>query len=260
MGRRRAREKHIQLELLTKDGTRRRSNRGGKRKGAGRKPKSGRSGTSHVARPKIKASVPMHVTIRLERDIGTLRRPLMYKALLQATIVAAKHADMRIIHMSIQKDHLHLILEADNHEALTRGMKSFLGSAAKRINACIVVDGKRRRGRVFERFHLELITNPHQAQRTLSYVLNNWRKHQECFDREAQHWMIDPYSSANLFDGWLEREQIKPWSGYVSLRVQPPTSWLLYEGWKKYGPISCFDIPSSQKPQTRIEHRKPPRS
>ena len=125
-------------------------------------------------------------------------------------------------------------------------MKSFTVSAAKRINASVVVDGKRRRGRVFsDRYHIELVTNCRQAHRVLSYVLNNWRKHREDFDRKAQEWLIDPFSSASSFEGWKERDQIRPWpASYQPLCVQAPRSWLLRVGWKRYGPISCFDIPS----------------
>lgn len=184
----------------------------------------------------------MHVVFRLEHDIGSLRRRDIYEALRRATVVAGKHRDVRIVAMSIQRHHLHLLVEAVTREALTRGMKSFAGSAAKRINASIVIEGKQRRGRVFtDRFHVELITNCRQAHRALGYVFNNWRKHHEDFDRTAQEWFIDPFSSASSFDGWKEREQIPPWPAtYRPLFVRSPRSWLLRVGWMKYGPLSCF--------------------
>lgn len=243
---RRVRKRQVQLALLTQDGLRPRSNKGGKRPGAGRPPKNGRAGTSHARRPDIKPAVPIHVVFRIESDIGSLRRRDIYEALRGATIVAGNHQDVRIVHMSIQRNHLHLYVEADNRAALTRGMKSFAVSAAKRINASIVVDGKHRRGRVFsDRYHIEVVTNCRQAHRVLGYILNNWRKHREDFDRKAQEWMIDPFSSASSFDGWKERDQIPPWPvSYRPLFVRPARSWLLRVGWKKYGPISCFEIPS----------------
>ena len=40
--------------------------------------------------------------------------------------------DFRIVHYSIQNDHLHMLVEADDARALTNGMKSFVVRVAMR--------------------------------------------------------------------------------------------------------------------------------
>jgi REP element-mobilizing transposase RayT len=46
------------------------------------------------------------------------------KALREATIVAARREDFRIVHFSIQGNHVHLIAEADSKTALAKGMQA----------------------------------------------------------------------------------------------------------------------------------------
>ena len=103
--------------------------------------------------------------------------------------------DFRVVHVSIQSNHVHLLVEADDKQALARGMQGFAISAAKRLNREL----RRRRGEVFAfRYHATPVTNPTQARNAISYILNNWRHH-GCATRT---WRIDPYSSAESFHDW----------------------------------------------------------
>src|SRR5437660_856045 len=109
---------------------------GGKRKGAGRKPKGARSSEKHKTRPRLLASQPVHVTLRVMHDLERLRTRDMYRAIRWATLtVAASHEAFRIVHLSIQGNHIHLICEADNRTRLARGVQGFEISAARHINA-----------------------------------------------------------------------------------------------------------------------------
>jgi len=96
---------------------------GGKRPNAGRKPKGNRAGAPHEKRPEHNPRHPVHVTIRVVGNVGGLGRRDVYLALREATIVTARREDFRIVHMSIQRDHLHLIVEADDKAALSRGVR-----------------------------------------------------------------------------------------------------------------------------------------
>src|SRR5690606_5871523 len=115
--------------------------------------------------------------------------------------------DFRIVHTSIQANHVHLLLEADSKLALARGMQAFQISAARRLNQVdIDGSGRRRQGPVFpDRYHVEVVTTPTHARHSLSYVLNNWRKHKEDRVPATKQWVLDPYSSAASFTGWRER-------------------------------------------------------
>src|SRR5689334_11219291 len=149
--------------------------RGGKRKGAGRKPKGARAGAKHEARPAIKARDALHVVMRVVPAVGNMRRRALYKAMRNATITAALRERFRIVHLSIQRTHVHMLAEAENAMALARGMQGFQISAARNINTVLGTDKyRRRRGAVFaDRYHVEVITSPTRAHRALSYVLIN---------------------------------------------------------------------------------------
>ena len=146
--------------------------RGGKRRGAGRPPKGLRAGSSHKARPALASRYPVHVVLRVVPAVGNLRRRCVYRAAREATLIAARLGKIRIVHLSIQRTHLHLLVEAQDKRALASGMQGFQISAAKHINAAISKDcpGPRRRGTVFpDRYHAEIITSPRQARNALSY-------------------------------------------------------------------------------------------
>src|SRR3954464_3043091 len=181
--------------------------RGGKRRGAGRPPNGPRAGSPHKKRPALHARHPVHVTLRAVAAVGSLRRRRAYHAIREATITTARREDFRIVHASIQRTHVHLLVEAKDEVALARGMQGFQISAAKQLNRAISKrrPGPRRRGTVFpDRYHAEIITSPTQARHALRYVLSNWRKHGEDRREVTRGWRIDWYSSAAMFPDWTE--------------------------------------------------------
>jgi REP element-mobilizing transposase RayT len=230
--------------------------RGGKRRGAGRPPKGSRAGSPHKKRPLLHARYPVHVTLRAIGSVGNLRRRCVYKAIREASLTTARRENFRIVHLSIQRSHLHLLVEAEHKEALAAGMQGFQCSAAKHINAAISKGrpGPRRRGSVFpDRYHAEIITSPTQARNVLSYVLLNFRRHQEDLVAPFSAWKVDWFSSAAMFPDWAEygEDEVFLWSGpttYEPLLVFKPRTWLLAAGWKKSSPtISCFEVPSAKR-------------
>ena len=228
--------------------------RGGKRPRAGRKPKGKRAGSPHKTRPALAARYPVHVVLRVVAAVGSLRRRCAYKAVREATLTTARREDFRIVHLSIQRTHLHLIVEAEGKGALAVGMQGFQISAAKHLNAAISRGrpGPRRRGAVFpDRYHAEIITSPRQARHTLGYVMNNWRKHEEDRAYPMSTWTIDWFSTAVMFPGWKEYGDAPfLWRGpgtYDPLVVYQPRTWLLRVAWKKHGLISVREIPSVRR-------------
>jgi len=197
----------------------------------------------------------VHVVLRAIGAIGNLRRRFTYKAIREATLTTARREDFRIVHLSIQRTHIHLLVEADDKKALAAGMQGFQISAAKHLNAAISRDrpGPRRRGAVFpDRYHAEIITSPRQARHALAYVLLNWRKHREDRGAKTRAWKIDWFSSAGMFPGWAEYgDEPFMWRGpvtYDPLVVYQPRTWLLREGWKLHGAtISYREVPSAKR-------------
>ena len=241
----RARKRHQQLELLNKAGTTRGDTRIGKARG-GRPLKGPRRAAGHRRRIRFKAYQPVHVVMRVLPEIGTLRQRLMYLAIRSASIVAARRTDARIVHISLQRTHIHLIVEAQDYRALAKLMQGFQISAAKLINRAHhkarKLDG-RRRGRVFaDRYHCEVITSPRQMRNALGYVLNNWRKHGE--DRAARAPRVDPFSTGGQFDGWRDLRRGDAGTGDPPLIARAATTWLLKTGWRQYGLIGCSEVPA----------------
>lgn len=232
------------------------------------RPKKPGAGVPHLKRPALKGREPLHITLRVVDVIGRMRTRSAYAAIREAAITVLKHEAFRIVHLSIQGSHLHLLVEADNRAALSAGMKAFEVSAAKHLNAACSRAGSwwqrkqaarrgqplvaRRRGRVFaDRYHEEIITNPHQARRVLAYVLNNWRKHGEHRAPLARTWLIDPFATGWAFDGWKERaDEPFAWKlrdTYQPIPVWRPKTWLLREGWRIYGLISVAEVPGPRR-------------
>jgi REP element-mobilizing transposase RayT len=256
------------MELLNKRGTgkarrpskARRAKRGEEpRRKRGRPPKGDRAGSPHKRRASFKPSEPVHVVLRVEKALQPLRRRDIYRAVRGATLVVASREDFRIVHISIQGSHIHLLVEAAGKKALARGMQAFQISAAKRMNAVVKqVDPethavKRRAGKVFsDRYHAEVITSRRQARHALAYVLNNWRKHRE--DR-GMGWKVDPYSSGVAFRGWKVFADpsfsftLPP--TYEPMIVWEPKTWLLSQGWMMYGRIDFHEVPSPPKRRSR---------
>jgi putative transposase len=236
----RVRKKHVQQEMIFRT-------HGGKRPGAGRKRSAARKQEPHRTRPELSSKNPLHIVLRLVAGIGTLRKRDTYQAIRRASFVVLGRPEFRICHISIQGTHVHLLVEADSKDALSRGMKSFEISAAKGINRAISRrQGARRSGRVFDRYHPEVIDNPRQARSSLAYVLNNWRKHREDAYGRAQTWKIDAYSTGMAFTGWAEQPAFWiPPPTYERMAVMVPETWLLAASWRIHKPISLFEIPSS---------------
>jgi REP element-mobilizing transposase RayT len=231
------------------------------------RPKKARSGVPHDTRPAFEKARALHITLRVLDVIGRLRTRSAYMAIREAAITVLKHDAFRVVHLSIEGTHLHLLVEASNRAALSTGMQAFAISAAKHLNAAFSKTGgwwarkraarlgqvlpKRRKGRVFsDRYHETFIRSPRQARHALAYVLNNWRRHREDRAERARDWLIDPFATGWAFDGWKERADApfawKLRNTYQPIPVRMPRTWLLRIGWRMHGLIGVREAPGPQ--------------
>ena len=192
----------------------------------------------------------MHVTTRVVADVASLRKDDIYLQIREATIVTARRENFRIVHMSIQWNHLHLIVEAEDQQALSRGMQGFSISVAKRVNATISArTGVRRTGRVIaDRFHARALTSPRAVRHAIAYALNNWRHHGEHRRWRDRAWTVDRFSSGLVFSDWKELADsplMPPIpDDYLPLIVYRVRTWLLQYGWRRFHPlISMYEVP-----------------
>ena len=183
----------------------------------------------------------MHVTLRVVPEVGRLRKRHAYRAVRQAlaTSLQRQCGRLRVCHLSIQGNHLHLLVEADNREALSRGMQGFEISCARHLNRALG-----RKGRVFgDRYHAEILDGPRRVRHALAYVLNNWRRHREDLGRRDR---LDPFSSSAAFPGWNDGAPLQRLGPRDELLpVWYPQTWLLRDGWRRGGAVSPWERPGS---------------
>ncbi len=210
--------------------------RGGPRRGAGR-PRGPAGRVAHRERGEIGGRHPVHVTLRVCSDVPSLRTRRFVRAFRRTLGPASERGDFRVVHYSLQGNHAHLLVEADDKWALARGMKSVgarLARAANRVfgRSGPVLDG---------RYHAVELRSPLQVRRALRYVLLNARHHAK---RVSKVLRVDWASSGRWFSGWKEpwaRAQEDPLGG--GREVAEPRSWLLRVGWLRHGRIGLAEVP-----------------
>ena len=139
----------------------------------------------------------------------------------------------RLVHYSVQNDHLHLICEAKNRLSLSRGLQGLCTSIAMRLNRLWV-----RRGRVFaDRYHDHVLRTPREVRNALHYLLHNARKHLRSFRSSGP----DPFSSGPWFDGWRACDPLP--SPIAMGPIALARTWLLGTGWRRHGRIPLTPRP-----------------
>jgi putative transposase len=205
---------------------------GGHRKGAGRKPIPGRRRpVPHRARPSHSGSHPVHLTLRARAGLPSLRAPHLFRAINEG-IRAGSRAEFRILHFSVQSDHLHLVVEAQDAPALASGARGLSIRLARAINRAR--DGL---GRVWgDRYHTHALKTPRETRNAILYVLMNFKKH-----RPADSRLIDPCSSAAWFDGFNSHSPPSP-----NPSTRNPLTWLARTGWRRHGLIDPTEHPKAR--------------
>ena len=213
--------------------------RGGWRPNAGRKPGPNPL-VRHLSRELFPSSHPSHVTLKVRRDVPSLRNLRVVREIERSFRRGCERGDFRIVQYSIQGDHLHAIVEAKSAESLGRGMMSLASRFARAVNRAL-----RRRGAVLgDRYHLHVLRSPKEVWRALRYVLLNGRRHAAKRMPAAAlrtRVILDPASSARWFDGW--RRSLSPPDATDPPAVARPHTWLLAKGWRHWGLLDPADVP-----------------
>ena len=164
--------------------------------------------------------------MKLCRGLPSLRRKRALNVLTAAFSAVRRRESFRLVHYSIQSNHLHLLCEADDRRELTRGIQALAIRIAKGLNSLWG-----RAGKLFaDRYHDHILRTPREVMRALRYVLNNAAKH-------GARWAArepDPFSSARWFQA-VEH-------GLRRLDSGPPClararTWLLSVGWRRAGAV-----------------------
>jgi REP element-mobilizing transposase RayT len=183
---------------------------GGKRKGAGRKRRQKRRAVSHAPRPELAGkSHPVHTVLRTCVGCWNLRSRRALAALAPALTSGSERFGFRLVHYSIQGNHLHLIVEADDQRALSRGMQGLTIRLAKALNRMMA-----RHGRVFaDHYFARILKTPREVAHAVRYVLENRQHHATELGIALPEGYRDPFASA--------------------APVVASRTWLLSVGWRR---------------------------
>ncbi len=221
---------------------------GGQRPGAGRKPKDGVSGVPHRTRPQLPKDKPVHVVMTFVKGLPSLRTPMCLRVLERCFAAGRDRFGFRLVHYSVQSNHLHTVVEAEDKRALFRGMVGLSVRVARNLNKALG-----RRGQVIaDRYFARHATTPNETRNILRYVLSNFRRHHREPHRRPRAGTLDPCSSAIVFDGF-RGTQPRSTAAQDLLFTVPPRGWLLRIGWRRKGLIDVDDIPGPSEP-TRRKH------
>jgi REP element-mobilizing transposase RayT len=191
----------------------------------------------HRERAEFPKNNPGLVTIRVRRDVPSLRTVRLVLEVEDSLRALAERADFRVVHYSLQHDHVHMLVEAESVAALSNGMKSLAARLARAVNR---VFG--RRGAVLDgRYHHRALGTPREVRAALAYVLLNARKHAglPAPSRPGCEGWVDPASSGRWFEGWAESRAVATDRPSV-VRAQ---TWLLRAGWRRHGLIRRDEVP-----------------
>ena len=184
----------------------------------GRPPNGERAGVSHLRRDELSRHHAVHVTLRTVGSVPGMRRQRVVSAVEESFRQARIRFGMRVVHYSIQGNHLHLLVEAEDRESLARGMQGLAIRIAKTLNRLFA-----RAGKVWaDRYHAHVLKTRREAANALRYVLGNFARHARGWGEGAKRF-ADACSSVR-FLGEAEAGDGAP--------VAAPRTWLLRVGWR----------------------------
>ena len=167
----------------------------------------------------------------------SLRGKAFIREIRKSFLAVRERLDFRLLEYSFQTNHVHLIVEADDHQALGRGMISIssrIARAAQRVY--------RLTGRVISSgYHARRLKTPREVYRAIVYVLLNARKHWRQRHRsDPPRVCLDEASSARWFEGF---SRALPADRSGESEVSRARSWLGRVGWRWYGRIDPGWVP-----------------
>ncbi len=165
----------------------------------------------------------MHVTLRIQDHVWNLRSRRCFRVIVHALAMTRDASPLRVVHFSVQGNHLHLVCEAPSAEALAAGVKGLSVRIARGLNRVMG-----RRGQVFaDRYHAHVLRTPEEVRRALAYVLGNFASHARRRGERVPAGWVDSYSSAGLSGGPGQDGTASLWRHAASDVTARPRSWLL---------------------------------
>ncbi len=137
--------------------------KGGRREGAGR-PRLHSAGVAHRKRDTVTRHTPVHINFKYRLGIRSHRT----LSILKRALLNAEKKGLRVVHFSLEHNHIHLIAEVENDQALSKGMRSITVTLVRGLDKGAIQ---------LERFHLHVLKTLKETENALDYVLFNHLKH-----------------------------------------------------------------------------------
>ncbi len=148
--------------------------------------------------------------------VWNLRSRRCFVALASAFAGGCERRGFRLVHFSVQGNHLHLVVEAPDAMRLSRGLQGLAVRIARRLNRVMG-----RRGKVFaDRYHEHVLRSAAEVARAVVYVLRNFARHAARRGERIEGREPDAYSSTSA-------EETGPPC------VAEARTWLLRIGWRR---------------------------
>ncbi len=177
----------------------------------------------------------------MRRGLPSLRRAKLVRGVQASFASCCDRQGFRLVHYSLQRDHAHLIVEADDRAALARGMKAVGARLSRAVNRIFGRSGSV----LADRYHVRVLKTPLEVRRAITYVLLNARKHAKTMGQKLTD-VVDSASSGAWFDGWKSRAWLDPGIAGRPPPVAHARCWLLRVGWKRHGLITTREVPGGR--------------
>ena len=179
------------------------------------------------------------VTLRVKRGVPSLRSRSFVRDFKRSLRAVRARGDFRIVHYSLQANHVHLIVESAGKRALGCGMRSVGQRLARVVHR---VYG--RRGPVLDgRYHLRVLKTPREVRAAIAYVLLNVRRHWSQRRGKPPATKLDEASSGRWFTGWKWPPPGSRRDSAARCEVSPAHTWLLAKGWRRHGLVNPAEVP-----------------
>jgi putative transposase len=165
-----------QLKLFAKPRKLPGRDRGG-RPPKGWNPRSGEprppKGVSHLRREAVSARHPVNITLRVKPHVWNLRTKRAWEVVSWAVAASQNGVQFRIAMFVVMGNHLHLICEAADRGALSKGVQALEIRIAMRLNRLMGT-----KGAVFaDRYYAHVLRSASEVARAVAYLVNQYRHH-----------------------------------------------------------------------------------
>jgi REP element-mobilizing transposase RayT len=188
--------------------------------------------------------------MRVCEHVFQLRSRRCFAVIRTALAAGSDRHGLRVTSLSVQANHLHLIVEAESAPALSRGLQALAVRLARGLNRLMG-----RTERVFaDRYHAHVLRTPREVRAALAYVAGNASRHAAQYGRALAASPRDPFTV-----GYFGERVLLPPDG--ARMVAEPRTWLLCTGWRRaatvrsWTPRPALDGPARTAPAARPARR-----